>query len=86
MSRVVIHDDLLRPDAPETARHLDNVISFTVIVMFVLAIPVAFFFTVWTFILWAVLPLLIRAIKWRRAGGTPRQLLTRPSDLWRRHP
>jgi hypothetical protein len=27
--------------------------------------------------LWAVIPLLIRAIRWRQAGGTPRQLLTR---------
>jgi uncharacterized membrane protein len=76
MSRVVIHADLLRPDAPEAARHPDNVVSFTVIVMFALAIPVAFF-TAWAFALWAVIPLLIRAVRWRRAGGTPRQLLAR---------
>jgi uncharacterized membrane protein len=76
MSRVVVHDDLLRPDAPETARHPDNVISFTVIAMFALAIPVAFF-TAAAFALWAAIPVLIRAERWRRAGGTPRQLLTR---------
>jgi uncharacterized membrane protein len=76
MSRVVIHADLLRPDAPEAARHPDNVVSITVIVMFALAIPVAFF-TAWAFALWAVIPVLVRIIRWRRAGGTPRQLLTR---------
>jgi uncharacterized membrane protein len=76
MSRAVIHEGLLRPDAPETARHPDNVISFTVIAMFVLAIPVAFF-TAWAFALWAAIPVLIRAIRWRQEGGNPRQLLTR---------
>lgn len=76
MSRVVIHDDLLRPDAPEAARHPDNVVTFTVIAMFALAIPVAFF-TIGAFALWAAIPVLIRAERWRRAGGTPRQLLTR---------
>jgi len=76
MTRVVIHDGLLRPDAPESARHPDNVVSFTVIALFALAIPVAFF-TIWAFALWAAIPLLIRVERWRRAGGTPRQLLTR---------
>jgi uncharacterized membrane protein len=76
MSRVVIHADLLRPDAPEAARHPDNVVSITVIVMFALAIPVAFF-TAWAFALWAAIPVLIRAIRWRQQGGTVRQLLTR---------
>jgi uncharacterized membrane protein len=66
MSRVVIRDDLLRPDAPETARHPDHLVSHTVIVMFALSIPVAFF-TPWSFALWAVIPLLTRAIRWRRA-------------------
>jgi hypothetical protein len=76
MTRVVIHDDLLRPDAPETARHPDNVVSFTVVAMFALAIPIAFF-TAGAFAVWAAIPVLIRAERWRRAGGTPRQLLTR---------
>jgi uncharacterized membrane protein len=68
MSRVIIHDDLLRSDAPEAARHPDNVASQTVIVMFVLSIPVAFF-TLWAFALWAVIPLLAKTIRWHRAGG-----------------
>jgi len=76
MSRVVIHEGLLRPDAPETARHPDNVVSYTVIALFALAIPVAFF-TAGAFALWAAIPVVIRAERWRRAGGTPRQLLTR---------
>jgi uncharacterized membrane protein len=76
MSRAVIRDDLLRPDAPEAARHPDNVISLTVIAMFVLAIPIAFF-TAWAFALWAAIPVLIRAIRWRQEGGTPRRLLRR---------
>jgi uncharacterized membrane protein len=70
MSRVIIRDDLLRPDAPEAARHPDNLASQTVIVMFALSIPVAFF-TIWAFALWAVIPLLVRAIRWHRAGGCP---------------
>ena len=63
MNRAVIRADLLRPGAPESARHPDNVVTLTIIVMFLLSIPVAFF-TVWAFALWAAVPLLTRAIRW----------------------
>ena len=56
--------------------YLAFVVSFAVIAMFALAIPVAFF-TAWAFALWAAIPVLIRAERWRRAGGTPRNLLAR---------
>jgi uncharacterized membrane protein len=70
MSRAVVRGGLLRPDAPETARHPDNVTSLTIIVMFVLSVPVAFF-TAWAFALWAAIPLLIRALRWRMARTGP---------------
>jgi len=81
MSREVVRADLLRPDVPETARHPDRVASLTIIVMFVLSVPVAFF-TVWAFALWAAVPLLIRAIRWRQAHGqdTPPPADAEPAD------
>jgi uncharacterized membrane protein len=68
ISRAVIRADLLRAGAPETVRHPDNVVSLTIIVMFLLSIPIAFF-SAWAFVLWAVTPLLIRSIRWRQARG-----------------
>jgi uncharacterized membrane protein len=68
MSREVIRAGLLRPEAPEAARHPDNVAILTTIVMFALSVPVAFF-TAWAFALWAAIPLLARAIRWRMARG-----------------
>ena len=68
MSREVIRAGLLRPEAPEAARHPDNVAILTTIVMFALSVPVAFF-TAWAFALWAAIPLLTRAIRWRMARG-----------------
>lgn len=62
MSRVAEHAGLLRTDTPEAARHPDNVGSLTVIVMFTLSVPVAFF-TTWAFALWAVVPLVARAVR-----------------------
>jgi uncharacterized membrane protein len=66
MNRTAIRAGLLRPGAPEAARHPDNVISLTIIVMFLLSVPIAFF-TPWAFALWAAVPLLTRAIRWRLA-------------------
>jgi hypothetical protein len=54
---------------PETARHPDNVSSLTIIVMFVLSVPVAFF-TAWAFALWAAVPFLTRALRWRMARSS----------------
>jgi uncharacterized membrane protein len=66
MNRAVIRGGLLRPDSPETARRPDNLVSLTIIVMLVLSVPVAFF-TVWAFALWAAIPLLTHALRWRMA-------------------
>ncbi|HEX7163176.1 MAG TPA: TMEM175 family protein [Trebonia sp.] len=70
MSRAVVRGGLLQPDAPEAARHPDNVSSLTIIVMFVLSVPVAFF-TAWAFALWAAVPFLTRALRWRMARTAP---------------
>jgi uncharacterized membrane protein len=66
MNLEIRHAGLLRPGAPEAARHLDNVTSLTIIIVFTLSVPVAFF-TAWAFALWAVIPVLSRTIRWRRA-------------------
>ena len=66
MSRAVIRADLLRPEAPEAARHPDNVTRLTIIVMFALSVPVAFF-TAWAFALWGAVPLVTRAVRWHMA-------------------
>ena len=84
MSREVTRAGLLRPGTPEAARHPDHVASLTIIVLFALSVPVAFF-TIWAFALWAAVPLVIRAIRWRRAGG-PRAALELASArvvIWR---
>ncbi len=67
MNREIVRGGLLRPAAPAKARHPDNTVSFTIIVMFVLSVPIAFF-TPWAFACWAVIPLLVRAQRWLRAG------------------
>jgi uncharacterized membrane protein len=68
MNREVVRADLLRPGAPAAARHPDNTLSFTIIVVFALSVPVAFV-TPWAFALWALIPLLARATRWHRAHG-----------------
>jgi uncharacterized membrane protein len=68
MSRAVTRMHLLRQDVPDRVRHPDNVNSLTIIVMFLLSIPVAFF-TAWAFALWAAVPFLTRAIRWRLSRG-----------------
>ncbi|HEX7161325.1 MAG TPA: hypothetical protein VF223_08830 [Trebonia sp.] len=70
MSRAIVRGALLQPDAPEAARHPDNASSLTIIVMFVLSVPVAFF-TAWAFALWAAVPFLARALRWRMARTAP---------------
>jgi uncharacterized membrane protein len=69
MNREVLRAGLLRPGAPAAARHPDNVLSLTIIVVFLLSVPVAFL-TPWAFAFWAVIPLLAHAIRWRRARGS----------------
>jgi uncharacterized membrane protein len=66
MNREVVRADLLRPGAPEAARHPDNVVSLTIIVMWTLSIPVAFF-SAWAFAFWAAVPSAIRVVRFRLA-------------------
>jgi uncharacterized membrane protein len=65
MSREVVRADLLRANAPASARHPDHVVSITIIAAFSLSVPIAFF-TIWAFALWAAVPLAIRAIRWQQ--------------------
>jgi uncharacterized membrane protein len=53
---------LLRPDAPDSVRHPDNLPLLTVIVMFLVSIPVAFVSS-WAFALWAAVPLVSRRLR-----------------------
>lgn len=66
----------LREESPNLREDLPAGAPAAGLTMFALAIPVAFF-TAGAFALWAAIPVLIRAQRWRRAGGTPRRLLTR---------
>jgi uncharacterized membrane protein len=66
MNREVVRADLLRPGAPEAARHPDNVVSLTIIVMWTLSIPVAFF-SAWAFAFWAAVPQVVRVVRFRLA-------------------
>jgi uncharacterized membrane protein len=70
MSQEITRRDLLRPDAPESARRPDHVPSVTIIVTFLVSIPVAFF-SPWAFALWAAVPVITRATR-RYAGRTRR--------------
>jgi uncharacterized membrane protein len=53
---------LLRPDAPASARHPDNVHNLALIAMFLVSIPVAFV-TGWAFALWGAAPLITRVLQ-----------------------
>ena len=66
MNRELVRADLLRPGAPEAARHPDNVVSLTIIVMWTLSIPVAFF-SAWAFAFWAAVPQVVRVVRFRLA-------------------
>ena len=69
MSVEIARGDLLRPDAPESARHPDHAPSVAIIIAFLVSIPVSFF-TGWAFALWAAIPLLVRVL--RRLGRSGR--------------
>jgi uncharacterized membrane protein len=69
MSREVVRGGL-QPDAPETARHPDDVSSLTIIVLLVLSVPVAFY-TAWAFALWVAIPFVTRALRWHMARTAP---------------
>jgi uncharacterized membrane protein len=56
MSREVRAAHLLRPDAPASARHADPVPFLSMILIYAVSIPVAFFAGNWAFALWALSP------------------------------
>jgi uncharacterized membrane protein len=68
MNRELSRGDLLRPDAPASARHPDYVASLAIVAMFLVSIPVAFV-TAWAFALWVAVPLLIRLVRRRLLGN-----------------
>lgn len=72
MNREVIRGNLLRADAPASARLPDIVRSLAVIVVFLVSIPVAFVAGEWAFALWAGVPLLARALRRLRGNGRAR--------------
>ncbi|MGI8449532.1 MAG: TMEM175 family protein [Streptosporangiaceae bacterium] len=69
MSREIRDKDLMRPGAPESARHPENSHSVTLVVVFLISIPVAFAAGSWAFALWAAIPVL---------GRVPRRLRREP--------
>ena len=70
MSREIARGDLLRPDAPGSARHPDHASSLSIIIAFLVSIPIAFV-TPWAFALWAAGPLIARVL--RRVRGRRRR-------------
>ncbi len=71
MSREIRGRDLMRPDAPESARHPDDMHSAVLIGVFVVSIPVAFAVGQWAFALWAAIPLLSRVLRRLQRGRWP---------------
>jgi uncharacterized membrane protein len=55
--------NLMRPDAPESARHPENAHSLALVVTFLISIPLAFAAGPWAFALWAVIPVLARVLR-----------------------
>jgi len=83
MSDEIARGGLLRPGAPESARHPDHTRSLAVIIAFLVSIPVSFF-TGWAFALWGTIPVLVRVLRrlpgrgrWTR-GSPDRQPAARP--------
>jgi len=75
MSDEIARGGLLRPGAPESARHPDHAASLAVIIAFLVSIPVSFF-TGWAFAVWGTIPLLVRVL--RRLPGIGRWITHSP--------
>lgn len=75
MSGEIARGGLLRPGAPESARHPDHAPSLAIIIAFLVSIPVSFY-TEWAFALWATAPLLARVL--RRLPGSRRWTTSSP--------
>jgi uncharacterized membrane protein len=63
-------DHLLRDDAPESARHPDNLARYATIASFVISIPVAFV-SPWAYAIWAAGPAAAARYLRRRRAGAP---------------
>jgi uncharacterized membrane protein len=69
MNRQISHENLLRENAPAAARHPDNVHNLSIIITFLVSIPVAFAAAGWAFALWAAVPVLSRVLQGRMTSG-----------------
>jgi uncharacterized membrane protein len=63
MGREIRDKDLMRTDAPESARHPENSHTLTLVVVFLISIPVAFVAGQWAFVLWVAIPVLGRVLR-----------------------
>jgi uncharacterized membrane protein len=72
MSGELSQQHLLRPDAPESARHPDNALRYASIAGFLISIPVAFV-TPAAYAVWAIVPGVFRSIRRRRAAAGLRE-------------
>lgn len=68
MNRQIASHNLLRQDAPESARYPDYRPRLALIIMFLVSIPLAFV-TPWAFALWVASPMFGRVLERLRAGG-----------------
>jgi uncharacterized membrane protein len=62
MSREVRLGSMLRPDAPESARHYDTISYLGIILPFAVSIPVAYFSS-YVYWIWATTPLVTRGLR-----------------------
>jgi uncharacterized membrane protein len=76
MSIEVARGNLLRPEAPESARHPDHAPSVALIIAFLISIPVSFY-TEWAFAIWGTVPLLAQVL--RRLPGSRRRTPNSPA-------
>jgi uncharacterized membrane protein len=63
MGREIRDKGLMRTDAPESARHPENSHTLTLVVVFLISIPVAFAAGQWAFALWVAIPVLGRVLR-----------------------
>ena len=72
MSREIGRAGLLRPDAPESARHPDPLPYLAWVLVFLVSVPVAFA-TAWAYAIWALMPATTRGLRWlrQRQSGRP---------------
>jgi uncharacterized membrane protein len=70
MNREIASKDLLRADAPDSARHPDYIPRLALIIMFLVSIPFAFVFASgWVFAMWGASPWLSRLLERLRGAG-----------------